>query len=359
MNNQVLIEEINKYIDLCRKGILLNEIKNISSTPKISVVIPVYNSEKTLTYCIRSVQNQKMADIEIILVDDFSRDNSVNLINKFQKFDSRIKLIRNNKNKGTLYSRSIGALNARGKYIMSLDNDDLFINDILSKCYNEAEFSKIEIIEFSGIVIYQNSFIDPKHIRVPLFLQKKKHGVIIRQPELSLFMYYKNNEIYSLKDAYVWGKIIKTELYKNALKIIGKDIYNHNVCWVEDQVLTFGLFRISKSFKFVNIYGIAYVKNFNSVTQTWGKIKKNRTIHDILILFLSIYKLTQNTKGVMVVVNKLKGYFNSFSERLDKEHKKLFIDLYKRMLNNNYVSEFDKKQLKILIEKNKIHLKEN
>ena len=174
-----------------------------------------------------------------------------------------------------------------------------------------------------------------------------------------LFQSKTSNEIYSLKDAYVWGKIIKTELYKKALKIIGKDIYNHNVCWVEDQVLTFGLFRISKSFKFVNIYGIAYVKNFNSVTQTWGKIKKNRTIHDILILFLSIYKLTQNTKGVMVVVNKLKGYFNSFSERLDKEHKKLFIDLYKRMLNNNYVSEFDKKQLKILIEKNKIHLKEN
>ena len=156
MSKEALIAEINKYINLCRKGSLIRRIKNSSSLPKISVVIPVYNSEKTITYCIRSVQNQKMSDIEIILVDDYSTDNSTNLIRKFQKNDKRIKLIRNKKNRGTLYSRSVGVLNSRGKYIMHLDNDDLFINDILLKSYEEAEISNVEIIEFSGIVNFIN-----------------------------------------------------------------------------------------------------------------------------------------------------------------------------------------------------------
>ena len=68
-----------------------------------------------------------MTNFEIILINDYSNDNSSIIINEMKKFDNRIKIINNHRNMGTLYSRSIGALNAKGKYIFALDNDDLFL----------------------------------------------------------------------------------------------------------------------------------------------------------------------------------------------------------------------------------------
>ena len=58
-----------------------------------------------------------MSDIEILLIDDYSSDNSLNIIEKCQKEDKRIKIIKNNKNRGSLFSRSLGVLNSKGKYI--------------------------------------------------------------------------------------------------------------------------------------------------------------------------------------------------------------------------------------------------
>ena len=64
--------------------------------PKISVIIPLYNAKNFLTYSLRSVQNQKMKEIEIILVDDFSKDDTLLLIKKYMEEDPRIRLIKNN-----------------------------------------------------------------------------------------------------------------------------------------------------------------------------------------------------------------------------------------------------------------------
>ena len=86
-----------------------------------------------------------MNEIEIILVDDYSSDNSISVINELMIEDKRIKLIKNKKNHGTLYSRSIGAMSAKGKYIMALDNDDLFLYGIFEKCYREAKKNNIDI----------------------------------------------------------------------------------------------------------------------------------------------------------------------------------------------------------------------
>ena len=77
-----------------------------------------------------------MADIEILIVDDYSEDNSLEIINQLQKEDERIKLIRNKKNKGALYSKSLGILKAKSKYTMILDSDDLFINkELFNLCF--------------------------------------------------------------------------------------------------------------------------------------------------------------------------------------------------------------------------------
>ena len=80
-----------------------------------------------------------MNDLEIILVNDFSSDNTLSIIEEIKKEDSRIKIINNKKNMGTLFSRSIGVLSAKGKYIFHLDSDDMYLDeDIFSTITNIA-----------------------------------------------------------------------------------------------------------------------------------------------------------------------------------------------------------------------------
>ncbi len=93
-----------------------------------------------------------MYTIEIILVNDFSVDNTSNIIKTLNNEDSRIKVINNKKHMGTLYSRSIGVLLSNGKYIFPLDSDDMFLSeDVLNVVYEEAEENNFDIVSFKGI----------------------------------------------------------------------------------------------------------------------------------------------------------------------------------------------------------------
>ena len=136
-----IIKTFNKFTKICYKGKLIDNNKYpLLKNPKITVTIPIYNGGKYLYYSLRSIQNQKMKEIEIILIDDNSNDNTLEIIEKYMKEDERIRLIKNTNNRKILYSKSIGALNANGKYILQLDQDDMFIrDDIFDILYNEAE----------------------------------------------------------------------------------------------------------------------------------------------------------------------------------------------------------------------------
>jgi len=82
------LKNINNYIDKCKKGILTKQIFEPRSKPKITALITVFNSEKYIGTAIRSVQNQNFNDIEILIVDDSSWDNSVGVIMKHKKIDN-------------------------------------------------------------------------------------------------------------------------------------------------------------------------------------------------------------------------------------------------------------------------------
>ena len=121
------IKNIENYFRLCNSGRLINKKKyKQNKFPKVSIISPVYNREIFILRFLRSVQNQKFNDIEIIFVDDCSKDKSVKVIEKYKKNDERIMLIKNKKNKGTLISRNIGALNSRGEYLIFPDPDDKY-----------------------------------------------------------------------------------------------------------------------------------------------------------------------------------------------------------------------------------------
>jgi glycosyltransferase involved in cell wall biosynthesis len=111
---------------------------------KVSVIIPVYNEETYLVQCLQSILEQSLKNIEIICVDDGSSDRSVELIEKFQKKDSRIRLIRQ-KNAGGGAARNRGALAARGEYLSFLDADDYFEPTMLEKMAEKLDETKSDL----------------------------------------------------------------------------------------------------------------------------------------------------------------------------------------------------------------------
>ena len=160
--NEYIFESLNESFNNSKdflikniKGILIND-KNefkLSEKPEISAICPIYNSQNYIRRTINSIQNQNLLKIEIILVNDFSTDNTTSIINELKKEDPRIKIINNKKNMGILYSRCIGTLSAKGNYIFSIDNDDMFLNSdvftTITKITNEGNF---DIVEFKGIL---------------------------------------------------------------------------------------------------------------------------------------------------------------------------------------------------------------
>lgn len=113
----------------------------------VSVVIPVYNTEKYLNQCIDSLVNQTLRNVEFIFVDDGSTDRSVEIIEEYKKHDDRIRLIKQ-KNQYAGVARNNGMKVAAGKYIIFLDSDDFFELNMLEDAFNCAEKNQAEIAVF-------------------------------------------------------------------------------------------------------------------------------------------------------------------------------------------------------------------
>ena len=113
--------------------------------PSISIIVPVWNTEKYLHRCLSSLIHQTKQDIEIICVNDGSSDNSLEIINEFAAKDSRIKVV-NQKNKGVATARNVGLKNASSKYIMWCDSDDEYLPDMCEKMFNAIEKQKVDMV---------------------------------------------------------------------------------------------------------------------------------------------------------------------------------------------------------------------
>ena len=178
-----------QYYKISQNGIILNKNKKFkeNESPKISIISTIYNKERYILRFLRSIQNQSYENIEIILIDDFSVDNSIKTIENIKKVDERIILLKNKKNKGTLISRNLGIFLSKGKYVIIFnksleyfniniiikkqlipDSDDILLKDLVIQCLNLAEKNNYDIIRFQ-ILLDNNEIYKKNRIRLPTF----------------------------------------------------------------------------------------------------------------------------------------------------------------------------------------------
>ena len=117
---------------------------------KVSIIMPVYNSEKFLKKAVDSVLNQKFEDFELILVDDGSPDASGSICDEFAEKDSRVKVI-HKKNGGICSARNAGLKIAKGEYVGFCDNDDLYLPDLIEDNYRLAKENDVDLMRYAKI----------------------------------------------------------------------------------------------------------------------------------------------------------------------------------------------------------------
>ena len=247
-------KDIQEYIYMVKNGTLYNpnEVFKKSENPKISIVISVYNGEGYLKDALLSIENQDFKDIEIIMVDDCSKDNSVNLIKELMVRDSRIILIQNEENKGALFTKTKGVLNAKGKYVMTLDIDDIYVQrDAFSTLYSEAEINNLDILGFA--------LLDSEiHLKKGQYIHRYIETDVIYQPNIPKRMHDCNSTNCKRVGDYISNYFFRTEFYIDTIKQIDDKYMNVKMICHDDFLLFFLLTRKAHSLR--QIKRIFYIK---------------------------------------------------------------------------------------------------
>ena len=272
------------------------------NNPKISVIMPIYNGGKYLNYSLQSILNQQMKEIEIILIDDCSKDDSNQIIKKYINQDERIKLIKNHNNRQTLYSKSIGALNSKGKYIIQLDQDDMFINNsTFNILYHEAEKYDLDLVRFNHIRAQNFSLLE-KFIKGTNF---DNNQIYKTQPQLSKKIFLE--EYYLL-----WGFLIKSELYKKAIYNLWPIIINYKIIFQEDFFVTSLIVSFTKRYKKLNFIGLFHLFHNESASKEFLSNEKYYLSMALIAIFLYDYYAQNNPQEMIIIYNYIKFHIDRF-----------------------------------------------
>ena len=348
--------EINEQNKLIEKNI---KFENVNK-PIISVVMLVYSQAHCLHRCLRSIQNQSLKNIEIIIVDDCSLDTSVELIKEYQKEDPRIILIEHDANRGMIKTRTDGVRIAKGKYIASIDGDDSFIHkDILKNSLYIAEKGNLDIVEFQKYIFRERGFTEKFCEFIDINLD-----YIIHQPELRHKFISMNKKFYFyLTNRQIIGKLIKNKLYKKALNYVGKKYTEDYINLEEDTIFVISFFHLANSYYLMNEFGYLYYKG-NKVEYYYSKKRKECKAIDKLKDFDSfkyvkflVEKTGNNFKEQFFAYRqlvKLNIIYHIYNVRLDERHFKIIQKILDKALTfefltkeqKDYLAELNNKVLK-------------
>lgn len=219
--------------------------------PKISVIIPVYNSEKYIEKCLESVLNQTYKNYEIIVINDGSKDNSKEILSKYQeKYPEVIKHIEQ-ENKGVAKTRNYGIKLAKGEYIAFIDNDDYIDQDYLEKFVTEAENGQYDVV-------------------IGGYRRPTEIGKMIKEQRLE------NEEWSKFMIMAPWAKIYRKDyLINNDITFLSNNIG-------EDVYFNLQALQLSNKIKIIDYMGYNWFFNTKSVSNTTQKNSKKLEVFNLL-----------------------------------------------------------------------------
>ena len=321
------------YFNLCKYKTLLDQKKyKRNLKPKISVIIPLYNKNKFSIFIpLRSIQNQSLKDVEIIFVDDGSSKEVLDQIMEEMKNDNRIILLIHKENKGTLMTRVDGVRYASGEYILNLDQDDLFTDNLFfEKIFIKAKELNVDILQFSTMAYNDKSKIDRMEIKMPA-------NKIITQPELKTAFLEKigENRYTNCATRMIWDKLVKREIYNKAINDLGDEYLNHRMFLYEDTLMMFELSQVAYSYYFYDILGY----RLNTYNQGKSRLDNISIIamNQLYFIKLLLYKFPPQYDRYHIFKEWGFGYCGSEVRRLNKNE----IDLLKEVLE--VIDELERK----------------
>ena len=220
--------------------------------PKVSIVIPARNAEKTLAACLDSALSQTLRDIEVICINDGSTDRTREIIVAYMRKDSRVRGMSFNYSGRSVFARKMGIQDATGDYIMFLDADDLLLPAACENVVRLISEKNVDILQFGA------------RVETTLEMTQKEKDEIVKVRELDL----KRKEILSacfirgLFPYIQWNKIYRASLCKKAVAFM-PDVYLYIS---DDMYMSFFLYYFAESFCSVT-EGPFYVYNYSGRTR--------------------------------------------------------------------------------------------
>ncbi|OFI45911.1 hypothetical protein BG262_06450 [Floricoccus penangensis] len=211
----------------------------------ISIIIPVYNSEKYISRCLKSISEQKYKNFEVIVVDDGSTDSSAEIIKKYTETDDRIKYLYQD-NQGVSVARNNGLGNITGKYVTFLDSDDYYESDRLQ---NFIDFGVGYDLTFTG---YKLTTDQGKLIK-----EFNRESSSINKSEVNDLLV--NDKIVY---GYCWNKYYLADIIKyNSL------LFKKELDFAEDLIFNLEFAQKSNNYKYLKDSSYIYVRSENSITK--------------------------------------------------------------------------------------------
>lgn len=237
----------------------------IIQTISFSIIITVFNKQKYLPRSFSSLESQSYQNYEIIYIDDHSEDQSSEFILQKMRNDKRIKLIQHTYNQGISNSRIHGVLHSNGKYIMTLDPDDVFYKNTLNFSYNKVKEMKSDVLEIQVEFREGRNFI----IRwYPCTKNYTDRESIFN--DLQQFVFKKT-------PWNLYRKIVKNEIYKKAVHFLLPFVSDKKINYGEDLIQCGAIFLFSKNWMCNDFVGYVYY-NFlpnSSMTGYYQNVKQN------------------------------------------------------------------------------------
>jgi glycosyltransferase involved in cell wall biosynthesis/FMN phosphatase YigB (HAD superfamily) len=299
-------------------------MNNIELNKKISIIIPVYNSEDFLNTCLDSLTKQSYKNLEIILVNDGSPKNCKEIVSEYMKKDERVKYVEHEKNKGLFQARITGFENSTGDYIAFLDADDYVSGDFYRELIQKAEETNSDIVFGKTVLDYGKDNRRIYNLFDFPFEELKGeecYEAFYDQEGLNFAWHITSNKIYSRK---IWKKAVVE--YKKV---------NKHLIMTEDFAFSNVVFYYARKVTKVDRVAFFYTKHDGASTSVndLSFKKANKNIEDLTTSFSFVENFL-----------KEKGVYEKYKEKFEK-WRALYCQMHKSYILNMKFSKEEKEEL--------------